>query len=110
MTGARLRPPHRGFSAMVKRFCALAALALLLAMPATSMAAHPHVRTVRLLVQFSHEAGKPARADALEHADARVKRRIPQLDTVSVTVARAQMKRTIGRLQGSGAVASVQQD
>jgi hypothetical protein len=95
---------------MLKRFAALAVALVLVALPATAGASHPHHASVRLLVEFRHSAAANDRSDALRGANATLKRAIPHLDAVSVTVPKRAAAQAIARLEGSLAVASVQRD
>ena len=95
---------------MLKRFAALAAAVVLVALPATAGAARPHQAKVRLLVEFAHGSTGHAQDDALRGANATVKRTIPRLHAVAVTVPKKSVAQSIARLEGSEAVASVQRD
>jgi thermitase len=95
---------------MLKRFAALAAAVVLVALPATAGAARPDQVQVRLLVEFRHASTRHDQADALRGAHATVKRAIPHLHIVSVTVPKNAVAKAIARLEGSEAVVSVQRD
>jgi serine protease len=95
---------------MLKRFAALAAAVVLVVLPATAGAARPHQAHVRLLVEFAHGSSGHAQDDALRGVNATVKRAIPRLDVVAVTVPKKAATQAIARLEGSEAVASVQRD
>jgi subtilisin family serine protease len=95
---------------MLKRLAALAAAVVLVVLPATAGAARPHQAQVRLMVEFAHGSTGHAQDDALRGADATVKRAIPRLHVVSVTVPKNAVAKAIARLEGSEAVVSVQRD
>jgi hypothetical protein len=95
---------------MFKRFAAVAAAAVLLAIPATGAAAHHHVARVRLMVEFRQAASGHARDAALRGAGAMLKRTIAHIDAASVTVPKNGANRAIARLRASGTVVSVRRD
>ncbi len=95
---------------MIKAFAVLAAAVALAALPVTADATRPHQAKVRLLVEFRHAAPGHERDDVLRGADATIKRAIPRLDAVAVTVPKGAAKRAIARLEGSKTVISVQRD
>jgi hypothetical protein len=95
---------------MYKRLGALATVALLVVIPATSHAASHHPRKLRLLVEFQHGTNRSERNATLRHAHASVKLAIPHVDAVSVTVPRPNAADLMARLRRNSAVVSVQPD
>jgi thermitase len=95
---------------MLKKIAAVAAAGALLAIPATSSAAHHHPARTRLLVTFQHGAKGEAQARALRSAHASVKRRIPHTDSVAVTVPTSRARALERQLRNASGVASVERD
>lgn len=95
---------------MLKKIAAVAAAGALLAIPATSSAAHHHPAKTRLLVTFQHGAKGEAQARVLRSAHASVKRRVPHTESVAVTVPKSRARAIERQLRHTPGVASVERD